>query len=566
LETKSYWTKFNRARISRRRALAGASAGAVGLALAAACGDDDDGAEPSNGDGNGNGDGTPVAGGTYRNAITGDWGTINPFTSVAFGPGILAKVYNYLIYRSTQDPNVIFLDLAESFEQPDEATYLFTLRANVMIPPNGLGIPERALDSSDCTAWLDATVNTDAAVAKRWTDVWLDTHTASTPTQFELKTKGPYSYLLTTMNTPVGGMIPPKEMLELEMEAQAVGAGPYMIEEGSFVETGGVVLVKSPTSYYTDPDNGDAPLPYIDRIETSRISDRQPRRTAFVDRQIDAYDPETIDEVNQLRGQFSDLQVFEDPAFTFVAFTMNPTREPWTNDQVRMAANFALDRQEYVDVIVNGAGRPNGLVHWPLGEYALPEEELAELQPYDPERARSMLEEAGVEVPLPVTVIYPSNSDIQFHNKHLPIWLEQMNAAGFQVQEDALEFGVWLTTYQNVDYDASLSLNQVYETPEVNLDFHSSEGPTSNGNFAIGVGELYPEIDTAIEESKGITDPAEHVEKVREVQRMIYERGPAYLPIMSWTDYTVRHGNVKNWPMGLGAAIELFTNDQWLDQ
>ena len=29
--------------------------------------------------------GTPVRGGTYRFAITGDWGTINPLTSVAFG-------------------------------------------------------------------------------------------------------------------------------------------------------------------------------------------------------------------------------------------------------------------------------------------------------------------------------------------------------------------------------------------------------------------------------------------------------------------------------------------------
>jgi peptide/nickel transport system substrate-binding protein len=565
MDRGSYWMKLQRARISRRRALAGASAGAVGLALAAAC--NDDGGDPDPVDGNGNGDeGTPVAGGTYRNAITGDWGTIDPLESVAFGPGILAKIYNFLVYRSTLKPDVVVMDLVESFEQPDDATYVFTLRTDRMIAPNSLGVPERAMDAEDCVAWLDASVANAAAVSQRWTELWLGPYEATSPTEFRMQTSQPYAYLLNTMNTPVGGMIPPREMLELSMEAQAAGAGPYMIQEGSFAETGGVILVKNPNGTYTDPDNNNAPIPYIETINTSRISDRQPRRTAFIDEQIDAYDPETLAEVEQLQQQFPNMSVIEDPAFTFIAFTMNPTKEPWTNDQVRMAANFALNRQEYVDVIVAGAGQPNGLVSWTLGDYALPPEELEELQPHDPERARQMIEEAGLSTPLSINVIYPANSDIQFHNKHLPIWLEQMRAAGFEINEDAQEFGTWLTSYTDVNYDASLSLNQVYETPEVPLDFHTSEGPTSNGAFAIGVGSIYPEIDEAVADTKATIDPAEQVSKVQEAQRLIYERGPAYLPIFSWTDYTVRHEYAKGFPEGLGAAVELFTNSQWLDK
>jgi peptide/nickel transport system substrate-binding protein len=556
--------RLQRARISRRRALAGASAGVVGLALAAACGEDDGTSEPSGGETPAD-EGTPVAGGTYRNAITGDWGTIDPLESVAFGPGILAKVYNFLVYRSTLKPDFVAMDLASEFEQPDDSTYVFTLRTDRMIAPNSLGVPERAMDAEDCVAWLDASVANDAAVSQRWTQLWLDSHEATSPTEYRLVTKGPYAYLLNTMNTPVGGMIPPREMLEQSMEAAAAGAGPYMIEGNSFVETGGVVLVKNPNAVYTDPDNNNAPIPYIERIETSRISDRQPRRTAFIDQQIDAYDPETLAEVEQLQQQFPDMAVVENPAYTYVAFTMNPTKEPWTNDQVRMAANFALNRQEYIDVIVAGAGKPNGLVHWPLGDYALPPEELETLQPYDAERARQMIEDAGLSTPLSINVIYPANSDIQFHNKHLPIWLEQMRAAGFEINEDAQEFGTWLTSYTDVNYDASLSLNQIYETPEVPLDFHTSEGPTSNGAFAIGVGSLYPEIDEAVAATKAEIDPTAQVEAVKEVQRLIYEKGPAYLPIFSWTDYTVRHGYAKGFPEGLGAAVELFTNTQWIE-
>ena len=204
-------------------------------------------------------------------------------------------------------------------------------------------------------------------------------------------------------------------------------------------------------------------------------------------------------------------------------------------------------------------------MHWPLGDYALSTEELAELQPHDPDGARALLEEAGHDIPLRVPVIFPANSDIQFHNKHLPIWKRQMEAAGFEIQEEGLEFTNWLTRYQELEYDASLSLNQIYETPEPNLDFHQSQGPTSDGNFAIGIGELFPEVDEAIEASKSMIIGPEQIEAVKAAQRLIYDRVPAFLPIMSWTDFVVRHSTVKNWPRGLGTGYELYQNDWWVE-
>jgi peptide/nickel transport system substrate-binding protein len=566
MATKNYWNRMQQQRVSRRQMLAVTGAGAAGLAVAAACGGGgggDDNKTPSAD--NTPSSGTPVAGGTYRYPVTGDWGTINPLTSVSFGPGILPKMYNALVIRSTKQPDQEYLDLAESYEQPDDVTYLFTLRTGVKIGPNTLGIEERDLDSSDCIAWLDAINASGTAVAKRFTDLWLATYEAASPTEFTMVTSQPYAYFFFTLNTPVGGCMPPKEMLEMDMNAQGVGAGPFILDASTFVETGGAELNRNPNYYRTDPDNGDAALPYVDKIVASRITDRQPRRTAFIDGQIDSYDPETIAEVEQLQGQISGLTVFEEPANTFIAFTMNPTKAPWDNDDVRRAANLALNRQQYVDVIVQGAGQPNGLVHWPLGAYALPPEELETLQPFDPEQSRQLLQDAGFSVPLSVKVMYPANSDIEFHNKHLPIWLEQMSAAGFQVDEDPQEFTNWLQNYTDVNYDASFSLNQIYETPEAPLDFHHSQGPTSDGNFAIGVGELYPEVDEAIEASKSSVNAEEQLQLVLDAQRLIYEKAPAFLPIMSWTDYTVRQPKIKNWPSGLGTAFELYLNTAYIE-
>ena len=84
--------------------------------------------------------GAALRGGTLRLNISGDWGTIDPLISVAFGPQLFPHIYNTLVSRSNRQSDFIRFDLAESFEQPDDETYLFKIRPGVKIAPNSLGI------------------------------------------------------------------------------------------------------------------------------------------------------------------------------------------------------------------------------------------------------------------------------------------------------------------------------------------------------------------------------------------------------------------------------------------
>ena len=567
----NYWQRFQRQRISRRRLLAATGVGAAGLAVAAACGDDGgNGTSPTAttaADATATPAPTPVRGGTFKYGHNGAWGTIDPLTSVGFGPQLFPWLFNPLIERFRRKPDLFFFDLAESFEQPDAETYNYTIRQGVKIAPNDLGIEERDLDALDAKAWLDRITQETRAVHRAFTNQFLQSFEAADARTFQIKTNGPYAYFLLRLGAPLGGCIPPREFFEqdIDMKDKGVGAGPYVLRPGSFEETGGAILDRNTNYYRTDPNNGDAQLPYIDSIEAPRIDDRGTRRIAFVDRQLDHYDPETAEEVEDLRDSFPDLVVIESPANTFIGFTMNPTKPPWDDERIRKAALNALNRQEFVDIIVGGAGRPNGLVHWPLGDFALPPEELETLQPFNPEESKRLIREATGEDTISIKLIYPV-TNIQFHDLHLPIFLRQMKDAGFDIQEDAQAFQNWLQNYQDVNYDASLSPNQIYEIPEVNLDFHASQGPQGDGNFAVGIGALFPEIDAAITDSKNTADADELVAKVQEVQRMIYDKGPAFLPIFSWQDFDVYHDNVKNHPdlQGLGGAWRYF-NDWWLD-
>ncbi|MCH7811665.1 MAG: hypothetical protein IH958_03455, partial [Chloroflexi bacterium] len=114
MKSKSYWERFRGERVSRRRLLGAVGTGTAGVALVAACGGGGGGggitatatvaapgatATPSFG--------APVRGGTYIVTSTVDWGTIDPVTSVAFGPFIFPRLYNVLVERSRRDPNFV---------------------------------------------------------------------------------------------------------------------------------------------------------------------------------------------------------------------------------------------------------------------------------------------------------------------------------------------------------------------------------------------------------------------------------------------------------------------------
>jgi len=574
MQEQGYWDRVAKGRVSRRRLIAAGGVGAASIVVAAACGGgggsdstpsgggtkSPGATEPAGGKTPQNTGGTPKRGGRLKLAEQGAWGTIDPVTSVGNATGLMPHIYNVLFNRSNANPDYMFLDLAESMEQVDPVTYAFKIRPGVKIAPNTLGVPERDMDAQDVVKYFERIRADKDAVARAFTEQWLASVEAATDS-VTLKTTSPYAYFTSRLGRALGGCIPPREFFEktISLQAQGVGAGPFMLK--SVEESGNASIDRNP-NYYRKSDAGEA-LPYVDGMDWVLITDRQARRTAFLDKQVHSYGASTVDEANELKAKGGNY-VTRDPAFTFISFTMNPTKEPWTDDRVRKAALHALDRNQFIELIVGkGEGKPDGLVHWPCGPYAFNEDELEEFQKYDPKMSHDLIKAATGSDSISVKITYPI-SDIEFHDQHLPIFMKQMKDAGFNVQEDPKDFTGWLGDYTGVKYDASLSLNQIYETPEIPVDWHSTKGPQGDGNFAIGIGRLYPEVEQAIHDSKTAPSKDEHVKRVRDAQKVIYEKGPGFLPIFSWYAYTLWQDQVKNIPQGLGDT-GTFLADFWLD-
>ena len=538
------------------------------LVVAAACGEDEG---PGPGvTGTPGAAGKPKSGGRYQDATDVNIDTLDPHTSIAGGPTWFPRTYNILLKQSSQQTDFIFKDLAEEYESPEPGglEWIFTIRPGVKIAPNTLGIPDRELDAEDARISFERIQGLPQANAVQFVGKYFASHEASADGRtYTVRTPTPYAYFLLNIGGALfTSTIPPREAIEKGedfMRQNAIGAGPFFVRPGSYIEGQSLTLDKNPNYYRKDEDNDNAQLPYVDGYDVKIITDRAARRAAFISQQSHTYGAENIDEAEELLGQH-DIYETRNPVNTFIAFTMNVTREPWTDPRIRKAAMYALDRQQYIDLVYKGDAQANGLVHWPQAAYALPPEELEVLQPHDPERSKQLIQEAGFDLPLKIKVMFPStNTTIEQHDRHLPIWLEQMKAAGFDVEQDGQEFGVWLDNYTNKNYDASLSLNQIYETPEIPLDFQHSKGPAGSDIYSTGLQD--PDVDAAIEASKEITDPDELVEAIYNVQRLIYEKGPVFLPLVSPYSHTLYWKFVKNVPEGLGLAGFL-VNTWWLDQ
>lgn len=572
MQEHGYWDRVAKGRISRRRLIAAGGMGAAGLVVAAACGGGSSdggsatkapaGTESAGSKTPQNTGGTPKRGGRLKQTEQGAWGTIDPITSVGNATGLLPHLYNTLFNRSNANPDFMFLDLAESVEQVDPQTYAFKIRKGVKIGPNSLGVPERDMDAQDVIRYFDRIAADKDAVARVFTEPWLDSVTASPANDaITMKLKAPYAYFMSRLGRALGGTIPPREFFEknISLTNQGVGAGPFVLK--SVEESGNASIDRNP-NYYRKSQSGDA-LPYVDGMDWVLITDRQAWRTAFLDKQVHSYGASTVDEANEIKGKGGNY-VTRDPSFTFISFTMNPTKKPWDDDRVRKAALHALDRQQFIELIVGkGEGKADGLVHWPCGPYAYNEDELDQFQKYDPKMSHDLLKAATGNDHISVKITYPI-STIEFHDQHLPIFMKQIKDAGFDVQEDPKDFSSWLGDYTSVKYDASLSLNQIYETSEIPVDWHSTKGPQGDGNFAIGIGRLYDDVEQAIHNSKTAPDKDAHIKAVRDVQKLIYDKGPGFLPIFSWYAYTNWQDSAKNIPQGLGDT-GLFLSDFWLE-
>lgn len=227
---------------------------------------------------------------------------------------------------------------------------------------------------------------------------------------------------------------------EASQASAPVGTGPFRFAE--WLEGSEVRLEKYP-DYYGEPA-------YLDSVTFRIIEDTNAQLAALQAGDIDmvgvALSPENA---LQLEGS-ADIKVTEGSATTEITMALNNTREPLSDPLVRQAITHAIDKTTIVEGAMFGYGTVIGTHASPIEPYF---EELNPY-PYDPDRAREILAEAG----------YPDGLTLDFELPPYPfekrtgeVIAQQLSEVGITVNLTNVEWTTWLDRiFTQGDFDMTI--------------------------------------------------------------------------------------------------------------
>lgn len=457
----NYWSRMRARRLSRRSVLRGAAqvgVGASALALVGCGDDDDDDAQPApeqaaaqveqqeqqaagaaqadpqqqqqqatvaQAD-----DDAPPIGGELRISDTSDLASFDGFLTFGYKAFLHGHNCYPMLTQFSNNPGQSSIDfqpelwLAEAYEQPDDATYTFTIKGNAVWedrePVNG-----RAVTAADVAFSYEGERygNYPNRGAIQPSLVGVEA-TDDRTVRFDLN--GPLAPFLLYVGHHAGPYVMPPELLADEQSRTTmISAGPFLLDE---YEPG------SRAVYKRNPDYFDAPKPYAERLVINFISDNSAIAAAFISGELNTtwfgVAPPIVEELEEsIPGATWEFE----PSLVIGGIFPDLALEPFTDPRVRQAISAAVDRDSILTV--GGAlesGRWSTALPPLAGWWTDPKQDdaLGAFYRYDPEKARQLLDAAGVD----------ELSEIPFHTTtaYGPIFAEQAQV----VQANLLDVGI----------------------------------------------------------------------------------------------------------------------------
>jgi peptide/nickel transport system substrate-binding protein len=323
--------------------------------------------------------GKPQPKGTLRFALSGEPNSLYiPATADKNADIAASQLYDPLVFQD--DDGTIVPALAESWEVSKDGTeYIFHLRKGVTFHN---GEPFTADD-------VIATWKYGMGEGSSWPDRYSIAKSVEKIDDYTVRvtTDGPKPLLLVTMHD-FWSIIPNEYMEKVGLDGfqqHPIGTGPFM-----FVE-----WVKGDhITYQANPNYWREGQPRVEKVIFRFITESSTRVAALTADEIDLTKRLTAEEANQLLS-VPGVKVIQYPVarIFYIAFNNLTTGKglPTEDAKVRQAMNYAVDVDAILKSLFGGAGkRAAGFVASSELGYG-----VVKPFPYDPEKAKQLLAEAG---------------------------------------------------------------------------------------------------------------------------------------------------------------------------
>ena len=453
-------------------------------------------------------------------------------------------------------------DLAESWIQPSDRTYVFKLRKGVRwhskAPVNG-----RELTADDVKYTYERFLTVKGNPSRSMLGLVekidaLDRYTV----RFALSE--PFGWFLDYLATTVMWVVAPEAVErfgDLRRAEACIGTGPWMLER--YEPNVRLTFVRNPNYFLPG-------LPYTDGIEVTIDEDPSSRLAAWLAGRYD-FAPEYGQCVRRLdldvaRRRKPALKT-QDFIVLFGGITMMKLdREPFRDVRVRRALALASNWKEGLETNAwsLGNGAPNPTIPAALREWTIPITQLTpegrRLYDQDLSEAKRLLAQAGfptgLKVPLDATLGWsPDYVDL------LQVVMRNWKEAGIETELRGKEFGAFMASAIYGKFE-KLAHSLRGGTPIADLSLYNFHVPGEALNSS-GVDD--PRLTDMIRLQRRMLDPVKRREIVYDIQRYLaeqvyYHYDPSVSTVAAWEPY------VKNFAPNLGHDYGGRLMVAWLDR
>jgi peptide/nickel transport system substrate-binding protein len=437
----------------------------------------------------------------------------------------IAEIVQYNVFETltkiNSDGTVTPL-LAEKWEvSPDLKTYTFTLRKGVKFQ-NGEPFNANAVKFSFERAGGDKSTNKD----KR-TFAMMDRVAVIDDYTVVILNKQLDPDFLFLMGQATAIIVEPKSADS--NATKPVGTGPYQLS--AWAKGSSVTLTK------WDGYRSAAAIK-MKKVTFRFISDTAAQVAALLAGDVDAFVRVTPRSVPQFKGN-PKFQVVVSGSRAKTILAINNKKKPLDDVRVRRAICAAIDRKAVIEGAADGYGAPIGS-HYVPGAFGYVD--TTGINPFNVDKAKALLAEAGVKTPLSLSLVLPP---VPYARQGGEVIAAQLAKIGIVAKIENVEWAQWLSgTYTNKNYD---------------LTIISHVEPFDLGNYAkpgYYWGYESPKFTELFDKLQNAPRAADRAKLLGDAQRMLAnEAVHGYLYQPQWI--TVAHKGLK----GLWKDMPVFVND-----
>ena len=394
---------------------------------------------------------------------------------------LVDNIYEGLVTR-TQD-NGIEERLASAYEISDDGlTYTFTLNEGITFHDG------TALTSADVVASYQ-TVKSDASVQGNAEFADVASITAPDAQTVTITLAKPDQNFLFTLTGPAGLVFKKDDTTDLKTAEN--GTGPFVLERWA---KGSAITFDRFDEYWGDGAT-------IGEVVFQYIPDFTAGVNAALDGTLDvltAVDPNLVSQLEDT----GDFTITTGRTTDKATLAFNNAKAPLDDIKVREALRLAVDHEALVEAI--GAGQT---LYGPIPELDPGYEDLSDVAPYDPAKAKQLLKEAGHET-LELTLTIPSF----YGTTAAQVLVSDYAKVGVSLEVKRVEFPTWLEdVYTNHDYELSFVL---HVEPRDFVNF-------ANPGYYFGYDN--PEVQKLYEQSQTEIDPDKSAGLLKKAARIVSE-------------------------------------------